>query len=92
MFTSVCRIHACARVCLCALSCGSLAVVTYYTLTRFDGLFEAEWAKVQNMDFESTLETADTNDELPEAERAEIRAEISKLTGLPAHTFAEESK
>ncbi len=61
-------------------------------MTRFDGLFEAEWAKVQNMDFESTLETADTNDELPEAERAEIRAEISKLTGLPAHTFAEESK
>ena len=56
---------------------------------RFDGLFEREWAKVQNMDFESTLEVADTTEDLPEAERAEIRAEISKLTGLPKEAFGE---
>lgn len=50
---------------------------------RFDGLFEAEWAKMQNMDFESTLEAPDTSDNLPEASKAELRAEIAGLTGLP---------
>ncbi len=58
-------------------------------LRRFDGLFEAEWAKVQNMDFESSLETADTTDELPEAEKAELRASISKATGLGEDAFVE---
>ncbi len=65
-----------------------------YTLNRlfqrFDGLFEKEWAKVQSMDFESTLEVADTTEELPEAEKTVMRAQIASLTGLPATAFGEE--
>lgn len=50
---------------------------------RFDGLFEAEWAKMQSMDFESTLDAPDTSESLGEAVKSELRAEIAQLTGLP---------
>lgn len=62
------------------------------TLRSFDGLFEAEWAKMQNMDFESTLDAPDTSDQLPDAQKVEMRREISKATGLPMSFFSNEEK
>lgn len=64
--------------------------VCWGCVCRFDGLFEAEWAKMQNMEFEKTLEAADSSESLPEAEKVELRKEISALTGLPVSSLTRE--
>jgi hypothetical protein len=89
MMMTMCAAAAAVAVWLKLLLFASLLCVI---ACSFDGLFEQEWAKVQNMDFESTLETADTSDELPESERAVLRNEISSMTGLSKDVFGDADK
>ena len=59
----------------------------YYYHRSFDGLYEAEWARIQNCDFFSNLDTPDVSEEMPEAQKRDLLVEIQSQSGLPASAF-----